>query len=234
MRISLFALPLILVLSSAVPSFAADKTIPDCDFNGDGVTDTAVLVRNRYVLSDLFRGGKVNLDGKYTNVACADTDGDGKDEITATVLGRTFTYSPILATATTNRAFSKVCKNVRGLLRGEIYKSIASHHISPGDPRAASTSFITLRSTTPPRSSCLSGYDKKGNLIHKLGQYYPTGVAYSSRFYGGAGCGDRKSPRTIAAIAKKNTGSVEMYLTSGTGNCAKVPDPTKCYNSSGC
>jgi hypothetical protein len=71
-------------------------------------------------------------------------------------------------------------------------------------------------------------------LLHKLGRYFPTGVAYSSRFYGGAGCGDGKRASQVAQLARQKTGSPEIYLTSGTGNCARVPNASLCYNSSGC
>ena len=140
-----------------------------------------------------------------------------------------FQFSAVHAQA---KGLSKVCKTVRNLASGEIYKSIASHHIT--DARAASTSFITIRSARPPKNECLYVYDTGGNLIHKLGRYYPSGDKYSSRYYGGAGCGDGLRASTVASIAIKNTGSPAIYITSGTGNCARVANANSCVNSSGC
>lgn len=210
----------------AVP-VAFGATLSGCDFDGDGVDDHATIERNRIVYSDALPGGKLALGGLTKHVQCVDTDGDGSDEVVGVSMARTVSVAPIR-----NRALKNVCKTSRSLFRGEIWKSIASHHIS--DQRKNSTSFITLRSTTPPRSSCLNGYDKKGNLVHKLGQYFPTGAAYSSRFYGGFGCGDRRSAASVANTARAKTGSPEIYITSGTGNCARIPNANACYNSSGC
>lgn len=132
------------------------------------------------------------------------------------------------------RALRSVCTKVRTLTRGEIWKSIASHHIPKSDPRGSSTSFITLRGTGAPRNSCLYVYSANGTLIHKLGKYYITGASYSSRYYGGYGCGDKKSASQVAAAAKASAGSTRVYITSGTGNCATVANPNTCVNSSGC
>jgi hypothetical protein len=122
---------------------------------------------------------------------------------------------------TVNRgSLASACKKIRTLSRGEIWKARASNHIN--DQRKLSTSFITLRLTTAPKNNCLYVYDKKGNLVHKLGRYFPTGSLFSSRYYGGYGCGDVKSASTVASIARSNTGSSAGYMTSGTGNCVLI------------
>ena len=202
-----------------------------CDFDGDGAQDKVSIIRNRIAQISLSSGGSesIKFPERVTKFSCTDTDADGKDEITYKKLNRVNSFQVIKP-----KALSAVCKNIRSLVSSEIWKSRASQHISPGDARAASTSFIVLRGTGRPRSNCLRGYAANGSLVHMLGEYSPSGAKYSARFYGGHGCGDKASPSTVRARAIKNGGSPSIYITSGTGNCARIPDPSQCYNSSGC
>lgn len=132
-----------------------------------------------------------------------------------------------------NRTLAQQCKFQRGLSRGEIYKSRQSPHIPSFDRRKNSTALIYLRSARAASGSCLNVYDKAGNLVHKMGVYARGESLYSARFYGGSGCGDAKSPSTIASLAKRNTKSTEVYIDTGTV-CLKIPNPTSCINSVGC
>lgn len=184
----------------------------------------------------------------YYDARCEDVNGDGEAELVAlkdTRGGATKQYvfagkalrsvsrqgrqSPAKVAP---KALSSFCKSVRSLTPGEIWKSIASRHIS--DARKNSTSFITVAGTRAPSNSCIRAYDNKGNLVHSLGRYFPTGGAYSSRFYGGAGCGDNKSANSVSAIARSKTGSTEIYLNTAGSQCIRIPNPSLCYNSSGC
>lgn len=208
-------------------AFAADLPLGGCDFDGDGVADRAYLSRGRSVL--LESGEKARLSGRYSEATCADLDGDGRDEVVVTKGARRAAYQVGRARPAGLRG---VCKSVRSLLQGEIYKSKASNHIT--DQRRLSTSFITLARTRPPKNNCLYGFARNGTLIHKLGRYFPSGALYSSRYYGGSGCGDLKSAALVASMARRAGGSPSIYLTSGTGVCAYVPDASRCYHSSGC
>ena len=129
-------------------------------------------------------------------------------------------------------SLGSVCKSIRNLQSGEIWKSIASHHITDG--RRTSTSFICNRNRACSNLSCISAYDKKGNLVHKLGRYFPTGAFYSIRSYGGYGCGDHKRASAVAAEARAKTGSSEIYLAVKGTQCIRIPNPALCYNSAGC
>lgn len=129
------------------------------------------------------------------------------------------------------RGLKAVCPKTRSLFGSEIYKSIASHHIT--DARRSSTSYITKAGTFTPSSSCLSAYDKKGNLVHKLG-IYQRGNGWGGRFYGGFGCGDHKTAASVAAAARRNTGSSSIYIKVSGNTCAVVPNANACYNSIGC
>ena len=139
-----------------------------------------------------------------------------------------------LAILRATRSFSSLCPVVRNLVGGEIWKSKASDHLSSGDPRKNSTSLIFMRGNARPRFSCLGVYDKKGNLVHKLGSYSPPGSAYAARYYGGWGCGDKKSPGSVATTAQRNTKSKTVYVKAGDRTCIAIPDPNQCYNSSSC
>lgn len=137
------------------------------------------------------------------------------------------------------RSLSSVCGYYRGLNRGEIYKSRQSPHIPAFDRRKNSTALIYTRGTAAPSSSCLNVYDKAGNLVHKMGIYARGEALYSARFYGGSGCGDAKSPSTIASLAKRNTKSSEVYISTGARYkgkpmCLKIDNPLSCVNSVGC
>lgn len=224
-----------LIIFIALPSgfVSAELTrqqIAGCSFSSQSGGDSLVVLNNRVAYVNASFSQRVRLDRRAERVECQDTDGDGVDEVLG--FARDGSYSITTVRKTTARKLSSVCKRVRSLSRGEIYKSIASKHIN--DQRATSTSFITLRSTGAPKNNCLYVYDKAGNLIHKMGRYFPTGAAYSSRYYGGHGCGDLRSAATIASLASRNTGSAAGYITSGTGNCAFIPNLRSCFNSSAC
>lgn len=199
-----------------------------CDIDGDGIGDSFTKVSSRKVLVQSSTGTNeiINLDRAARSVECAEGHGivirNKKDRIT------------FLSAKKLPRSLSSVCKNVRNLTRGEIWKSIASTHIPTSDPRRFSTSFITLRGTGAPRNSCLYVYNSKGVLVHKLGKYYISGAAYSSRYYGGYGCGDKKRASQVANSASSGTGSTRVYITSGTKNCATISNPNACYNSAQC
>jgi hypothetical protein len=118
-----------------------------------------------------------------------------------------------------------VCIQVRSinLKLQSIYRTVGKY----------STSFITRKGTDAPGYDCLKAFDRKGRLIHTLG-IYARNDGYSSRFYGGYGCGDGKSPSTIARQAKRRTGKPAIFVKVKPRMCVRVPDANQCYNSSGC
>lgn len=199
-----------------------------CDIDGDGSSDSFSKISARKILVQSSSGTNeiIHIDRSARSIECAERHGivirNKKDRIT------------FLSAKKLPRALSSVCKNIRGLTRGEVWKSIASTHIPSSDPRRFSTSFITLRGTGAPRNSCLYVYNAKGGLVHKLGKYYLTGAKYSSRFYGGYGCGDKRRASQVASAAQSATGSTRVYITSGTKNCATISNPNACYNSAQC
>lgn len=134
----------------------------------------------------------------------------------------------------TTSSLETECPSIRAIERGEIWKNIASTHIPKTDPRRKSTSFITVRSKTAPAFHCIKVYDNAGNLVHKLGRYSPAGSSYSSRSYGGAGCGDKKTARRVADLALSNTGSTTIYLKVRSNECIQLSTPNRCFNSAAC
>jgi hypothetical protein len=230
-----FFLKLLIALTFIPIGFAyADlerEQVRGCDFSAKSDAKDSLLLLNRrvaYVNASFTK--RIRLTRRADRVECRDTDGDGVDEVLG--FARDGSYSISQVRRVSARRLSSVCTRVRSLSRGEIYKSIASKHIN--DQRASSTSFITLRSTGAPKNNCLYVYDKAGNLIHKMGRYFPTGTEYSSRYYGGHGCGDLKTASAVASAATSNSGSPAGYITSGTGNCAFIPNMRSCFNSSAC
>ncbi len=137
-------------------------------------------------------------------------------------------------TPPSNPGLASVCPTVRDALGGEIWKSIASTHIPTSDPRRFSTSFITRAGTPAPSTNCVSVYDGRGNLVHQLGKYSPTGSAYSSRNYGGSGCGDKRRASDVAAQALSQAGSITVYVKVKANQCVRIPNPNGCVNSSQC
>ena len=138
-----------------------------------------------------------------------------------------------LTRAQVKKGLASVCTSQRSPAGGEIWKSRQSPHIPSSDRRKNSTALIYLRSVRPPANSCLSVVDGKGNVIHRLGVYARGESLYSARFYGGSGCGDGKTPGTVASIAKRNTKSTAVYIDVGSV-CIKIANPQQCYNSVGC
>lgn len=124
------------------------------------------------------------------------------------------------------------CRKVRAIESGEIYKARASEHIE--DDRKFSTSFITRDGTDSPDFDCLKAYNRKGKKIHTMGVYARNEPSYSSRFYGGTGCGDGKHPDDIAAQAIRGTGKPAIFIKVKRRLCVRIPDANVCYNSTGC
>lgn len=127
---------------------------------------------------------------------------------------------------------SAVCTAVREIQECEIWKSIASRHIS--DQRKNSTSWISERGCPGKFAGCIPVYDSAGTQIHSLGQYFPTGSEWDNRHYGCHDCGDCKRASTVASDARANTGSPEVYLRDNAGVCVRIPNANSCVNSSAC
>lgn len=229
-KIATLIATLFAILTQPLQAESPDFDFSTCNFGGTIYDSSVSVVGNRIVYIGADHSIKLTLKRKAQQIECADTDADGIDEIVSYSSGGARAITTVRKTK--RASLATYCKRIRTLTRGEIWKSRASDHIN--DQRKLSTSFITLRSTGAPKNNCLYVYDKKGNLVHKLGRYFPTGTAYSSRYYGGHGCGDLRSAATVAGMARSKTGSAEGYVTSGTGNCVKIPNLNACFNSSGC
>lgn len=114
-----------------------------------------------------------------------------------------------------------------------IYKTIGSTHFN--DVRRNTIGLIVKRGATGPFPSCVEVKDTRGNLIAKMGGYYPAGAEWAARYYAGIGCG-ASTPLNGAAIGKKaksNTGSTQVIFDFGS-KCYGPIDATKCIGSSQC
>jgi hypothetical protein len=202
--------------------------ITECDFDEDGTFDNVQIVENSRAVVTFSADSStetVRFGQRFRSYSCVDRNDDGAPEIIArkTVDGRVVREVFYVVGKPSGGGINKVCRSVRELQRCEIWKSMASHHIT--DQRASSTSFITTRGCPGFYSGCISVYDGDGNQIHSMGQYFPTGVSYDNRHYGCHGCGDCKRASSVASSARANTGSSAVYLKDSAGNCARQAAP---------
>ncbi len=221
------------LILGACLGFGAQSASALCDFDGDGAADKVTVIRKRVLEVEFSSGGsEVHKLGKhYSSYICQDTDGDGRSEFVASRIG---SRTPFYITPRRLSALSRVCRTTRDLDRKEVWKSRQSPHIPTYDPRKNSTALIGLAGATRPSSSCITAYDNDGDRVHSLGAYVPPGSLYAYRHYGGWGCGDKKSPSSVAAAAKKGAGNTNINVALRSNLCVKIPDPRSCYNSAGC
>jgi hypothetical protein len=114
-----------------------------------------------------------------------------------------------------------------------IYKTIGSSHFN--DVRRNTIGLILRKGAPGPYPSCVEVKDTRGNLIAKMGAYYPAGDEWAARYYAGIGCGS-STPLNGAAIAKKaksNTGSSLIIFDFGS-KCYGPVDANRCIGSSQC
>lgn len=114
-----------------------------------------------------------------------------------------------------------------------IYKTIGSSHFN--DVRRNTIGLILRKGAPGPYPSCVEVKDTRGNLIAKMGGYYPAGDEWAARYYAGIGCGS-STPLNGAAIAKKaksNTGSSLVIFDFGS-KCYGPVDANRCIGSSQC
>jgi len=206
-----------------------------CDFDGDGISDewTTQGQRGFASLSKTNKTKQIRMSRAYSHFTCSDRNNDGKVDLLAR-MGPSGRAKTIFVFSGGSAGLLKVCKSVRELQKCEIWKSQQSSHISKGDPRHRSTGFIATRGCPGGFPNSIIAYDSKGQKIHQLGEYFPTGSLYDSRHYGCFASGDCKGPVAIAIEARRETGEEEIYLKDLSGSCVRVPDPGQCYNSSGC
>jgi hypothetical protein len=199
-----------------------------CDLDKDGFTDSLVKVKDKRLKVFLTTGSTktINTQQRILSFSCK-----GRNVVTNHKSG---SLKHRITGFNRTGGIGAVCRSVRGLNPGEVWKSIGSNHFPPGDPRRWSISFITKAGAQSPSGNCITVYSSNGKPIAKLGLYRRNEAKYSSRFYGASGCGDRKSGASVAALARKIAGTSRVYITSNGRNCAVIPNPGSCYNSSQC
>lgn len=211
----------------------------ECNFDKDSLPDTWTTNRKKGIatLTSNNRTKRVTMKRAWTHFTCVDRQprgGDGISEIVGRMSADGKRKQVISVSSSGSGKLNSVCKSISELRSCQIWKSQQSEHISRGDPRHRSTGFITTRGCPDEFPNPMFAYDSKGNLIHRLGEYFPSGSFYDSRHYGCFAAGDCKSPVSIAIEARQRTGKEDIYLKANSGTCYRVPDPGQCYNSSGC
>lgn len=125
------------------------------------------------------------------------------------------------------------CSSIRDLNGSDIWKTRGSDHFS--DCRRNTVGYIVAPGGQGASNSCIPVYDSKGNQIYSMGAYSPAGPPWRSRHYGCWGCSNSSlGGSSLAAAARKNTGSSTVYLGTSGQQCVRIPDAGRCYNSSSC
>lgn len=201
----------------------------------ESVTTLIVLKGGKKVRLPLSANRQVAKLGKkkFRYFNCSDNVLSGKTSLDSTAVSFDLSEDDFPVKPESSSALDDVCPNIRNLTGSEIYKTPGSDHFPKSDCRRYTASFIVLNGGPSVSTSCIPVYDSEGNKITSFGAYYPAG-AYKYRAYQCYGCssGTLDGP-AIAKLAKKNTGSEEIYLKTGS-QCIRVPNPNKCYNSSAC
>jgi hypothetical protein len=234
-RIAAAALFSALICASDALAF---QLLEGCDFNRDQAPDEVQVLRRRRARIQLSGSGRIMIQrfGRpFARFECADLNGDGRHEILAyprRIHGQKAEPTAYYLFGKPKSKLDQVCRTVRELQSCEIWKAITTPHIA--DQRKVSTSFITRSGCAGIFPECIEVFDRLGEPIHTIGQYFPTLSPYDSRHYGCWGCGDCRASGEIADEAQRETGSASIYLRDRAGACVRVPDAGTCYNSSEC
>jgi hypothetical protein len=121
--------------------------------------------------------------------------------------------------------FKNVCASVRSVSGSEfLYKSDISHHISPGDARAAGPTLICNR--VCPATFPANLYFSDGTLAAKLGYYGRWNLTGKPRAYCAAGGAPACSNSTIARNSRASGRDGNVYLQVSR---SKTGSGTVCY-----
>ncbi|RME61368.1 MAG: hypothetical protein D6780_01840 [Candidatus Dadabacteria bacterium] len=210
----------VLGLSQTKKRFKRFSCQEDC--NSDGVVDLTAFRK---------RKKKGNRKRRRRFKYC--WDGETGELISKTRVKRKRNNSDSGGDSGSSDGLRAVCKNIRSIRRGEIYKSTGSPHFT--DARRFSTGFIIVRGVSAPSVSCILVYDKNGNKVHSMGIYARGERDWAARYYGASTrCSDGQSGRSVASKAKRNTGKPTVYLKISSRECIEIPDASQCYNSRSC
>ncbi len=248
---------ILLALLFLVPGVQAIK-IEGCDFDEDGQDDRVVVRRckkpkfdptQKYCSKVVVSLSSIEGDRQviklwkkkrrarrwYTGFSCQQNKRNGQELLTGfNRRGKLNKIRDIVRDPEDVQGLGKVCKSVRDIKSCEVWKARASHDIPYTDSRKRSTTFIGRRGCGTRVSSCIPVYDSNGEEIHSLGNYPNRISDYDFRAYGGYACGDGMSSSGLASLARRNTGSSEVFLKDSSGNCIRIPDPSRCYYSTEC
>ena len=240
------------VAASTAWAVPADSDFKRARKEGDLVLRGCALVPNatRAVITDrrfvsvrgtdaLNRTDTFKLSGRFLLFACGTSD---VDPTQTALFARVDELSPPVEFTFNRDDFPKIesklrlaCRSVQGWPSAFVYKTRGSDHFSPGDCRIGTAGLVILDGGSRPSSPCIEVLDSLGNVVAKLGAYYPAGSDYEYRAYACYACGSSTpySGSTIADKARKNTGSSDIYIDTGS-TCYGPINAASCKNSSSC
>ncbi|MCB0320387.1 MAG: hypothetical protein KDD60_05620 [Bdellovibrionales bacterium] len=204
----------------------------------NGIDSLTIVKRGNKVLlpRKTNRKGK-KLGARYTYFACGPNESSGyslyaKATVDSEVVEFALTEKDFKEKPKSAGRLSSVCKSIRELSGADIYKTRGSDHFS--DCRRNTFGLVVAPGGQSIGDSCLTVFDSDGNELASMGAYYPAGPPWRYRAYNCWGCSKSSmSGGSLAAAARKKTGSSTVYLQNGT-QCIRVPDAGRCYNSSSC
>lgn len=198
-----------------------------------GITRVTISGSGKYVqLPVSLKRGAYELARRYNYFACAD-QGDGQYVIYAKVrmYKKVFKYALELSDFPRN-SMARHCANIISWPANLIYKTIGSGHFPLSDCRRNSIGMVAKWGYRGPSPSPIQVLDTQGNNVGGLGMYARGGL-YAWRAYGCVGGTPARNGAAVANLARRNTGSKNVYFDFGNTCYGPVP-ADRCIGSSQC
>lgn len=197
----------------------------------EGVTKVYVTDQGRYIqLPPSNKRGPYKLARRQKFFACADR-GDGQFAIftKGRADGQVTRYDLTLSDFPGN-SIDAACSSIRSWPGSLIYKTIGSPHFY--DCRRNTIGVIAKYGFSGPYPSRIDLLDIQGNNVGSV-VLYARGGEYAARWYACIGGAPARNGRAVADLARRNTGSSNVYFDFGNICFGPVP-ADKCINSKQC
>ena len=197
----------------------------------DGVTRVNIVEKGEYVQLPLsMKRGAFKFARKYNYFSCAD-QGDGNHVIYARVRPYKSTFKYDLALRDFPRSsVSRYCTTTKSWPAHLIYKTVGSGHFY--DCRRNTVGLVATRGWSGYVPNRIEILDTQGNNVGALSMYARGGL-YAWRAYACIGGTPARNGAAVAGLARRNTGSPNVYFDFGSTCYGPVP-ADKCIGSSQC
>lgn len=198
----------------------------------DGVNRVLIVQNGSYVqLPPAQKRGAYKLPRSYKFFACADR-GDGRHVIYAKIKANTAPRQFALSLRNfPKNQVGRHCPVVYSWNASLIYKTIGSGHFY--DCRRNAIGLIARAGYRGPVPGRIPLYDRAGNEVGAVALYSRGGGEWAARWYACIGGTPNRNGAAVAAIARRNTGSSDVYF--GFGSFCYGPVPAdRCIGSQQC